>query len=162
MEVKKVTLNLPSFEKIDIKEFEGILEKVLRDLFPNGELHKLKTKAPEMTIPYYEAKIAERNRVSPEFINNTLAALWAIHPASVISILLRAIAMEMDNNYPDHISDAEEIWSVDDLDGEIFLVDKSLYKNINYRNLPAFRCEDDAKGACIILKPLFKSLYGRK
>lgn len=140
------------------KEIEEEITKIVNDLTGFSEEGGV---APEMTIPYYEAKIAERNRVSPELINDILSSLWAIQPGCVISILLRAIAMEMDLNYPDHISQAKEWWVVNIATGQIS-GPVSPQEGVNFRNIALFRCIDDAKGACIILKPLFKSLYGGK
>lgn len=143
-------------------EIGKLVDEVVQNLFKghhlllSGEISEV---APEMTIPYYEAKIAKRNGIYPECVNDVLASLWAIQPGCVLSILLRAIAMEMDLNYPDHISQVEDVYVVDITNGQIREIKNP---GIGYRNFAAFRCLDDAKGACMILKPLFKALYGGK
>lgn len=151
------------FDKADIPEgVKGILSKILKDLFPEGneDLKRCKPAvSPEMTIEYYEQKIADRNNLPYGTIDDILELLWDIQPGCVLSILLRAVAMEMDLNYPDHISQAEDIWVVNIADGQIVKI-KNPGKG--YRNFAAFRCLDDAKGACLVLKPLFKKIYGGK
>lgn len=132
---------------------EKVVDEIIQDI--NAMLDE--QKFPEMYIPYYEAKLAEKHKVTHKCISELLAFIYRIHPQSVFNILLGAIAEEMDKNYPDHISDAEEIWVLSVVNGKIGKLPGGKY---NYEGFAAFRCKEDIETALEILKPLYDKIYG--
>lgn len=145
------------FERANLREEERkTLKEILMDLFPNENLFE----EDVMSISYYEHKVAEKNNITVAQVRNLFGLLWRVQPGTVISILLRAIAMEMDMNYPDHISDADELYGISLATGNVCRL-AEIGKSVNYRNFAAFRNIDDAMTAKCILKPLFDRQYGK-
>lgn len=158
----KIFLNTSSglvpFDKENLpKEVKGALEDILNGLFPNEkELKPKKSKiAKEMTIPYYIWKIAERNKVSYHDVDRLLSNLWQVSPGAVIQVLARAIAMEMDLNYEDHIRTVDVKYFIDHIYDDYKIASSDLTGE-NYRDIGFFRNDDDAKTALEILNPLIE------
>ena len=106
---------------------------------------------------YYIEKLAKRLNWKVEKMYNYFNTMYSIHPAASLSMILREIAIELDNKYPDHISNSPEIYVISMFDGRITKANKSLIKN--YRNFAAFRSVEDAKIACNIVKPILKEMF---
>lgn len=79
--------------------------------------------------------------------------LHCIYPGSAAGIFLKEIAIELDKNYDDHISQSPRIFTISAFNGDIFEVDKSHIRN--YRNFAAFRTIEDAQYARDILESYF-------
>lgn len=75
------------------------------------------------------------------------------------SVVLRAFAVLMDRNYPDHINnaDVDKYFTIDMTNGRVCEVPKGKIKN--FRNFAAFRSIDDIKIATKILRPFIKKLW---
>lgn len=112
-------------------------------------------------LEYYFDHLAERIGWKPENLDKYLTNLIDIYPAAACSILLREVAIVLDEKYPDHIERSKEIWTISMTDGEIKKV-KDLNRIKNFRNFAAFRTLDDARAAKHIMKPFMKQMYGRK
>lgn len=154
----KTSSGLVPFSKSDLpKEVKEALKNILKDLFPDeGELKPNKNKvAKEMTIPYYIWKIAERNKVGYHDVERLLFNLWRVSPGAVVQILARAIAMEMDLNYEDHISTVDVKYFIDHIYDDYKIASSDLTGE-NYRDIGLFRNEDDANTALEILSPLIE------
>lgn len=159
----KTSSGLVPFDKTDLpKELKETLKSILKDLFPNEEEFKAEKNkvAKEMTIPYYIWKIAERNKVGYHDVERLLSNLWQVNPGAVIQVLARAIAMEIDMNYPDHISAVDEGYIISPFDGKIHKT--IISPKFNFRNNGVFRVLEDAETAYEILKSLIEYTYGRK
>ena len=83
--------------------------------------------------------------------------LHCIYPGSAASIFLKEIAIELDKNYDDHISQSPRIFTISAFNGDIFEVDKSHIRN--YRNFAAFRTIEDAQYARDILESYFGKIF---
>lgn len=112
-------------------------------------------------IEYYLDHLAERIGWKYENLDKYIANLIDIYPAAACSIILREVAIVLDEKYPDHIERSKEIWTISMTDGEIKKV-KDLDRIKNFKNFAAFRTLNDAKAAKHIMKPFMKKMYGRK
>lgn len=95
-----------------------------------------------------------------EYMNKALkifAANVEIPDYVVFELCAKAIAIDIDKNYPSHISGSPRIYGINKLNGKIAAVPKEKIKN--YNNFAAFRCEEDAELAVKILKPLLNRMY---
>lgn len=83
--------------------------------------------------------------------------LHCIYPGSAAGIFLKEIAIELDKNYDDHISQSPRIFAISAFNGDIFEVDKSHIRN--YGNFAAFRTIEDAQYARDILESYFGKIF---
>lgn len=118
-------------------------------------------KGVDFDIPAAMVHLAERIGWNSNNLDKYLTNLYKISPATVFSILLKEVAIMLDERYPDHINKSKEVWVISTLNGEIKQV-KELHKIKNFRNFAAFRSLDDALIAKKIMAPALQDLYGRK
>ena len=126
---------------------EGIIKEVENEEIP--------------TEPYFYIKhLADRIHWNVDNLRKYLGNLYTIYPAAVFSILLREVAIVLDEKYGNHIENSKEIYVISCLSGEISKV-KDLNKIKNFKNFAAFRTLDDALAAKHILKDPMKQLFRR-
>ena len=118
-------------------------------------------KGVDFDIPAAMVHLAERIDWNSNNLDKYLTNLYKISPAAVFSVLLKEVAIMLDERYPDHINKSKEVWIISTLDGEIKQI-KELHKIKNFRNFAAFRSLDDALVAKTIMKDALRDLYGRK
>lgn len=139
-----------------------VSKKTLPDLIKQGVIvNKGADKDIDFDIPTVMAHLAERIGWNINNLDKYLDNLYKINPAALFSVLLREVAIMLDEKYPDPINNSKEIWVISTLDGEIKQV-KELHKIKNFRNFAAFRSLDDALIAKKIMAPTLQDLYGRK
>lgn len=111
-------------------------------------------------IDYYMNKL--ENLISPDKVTakNIIENIYAFNPGVIISILAKMIAIDLDQNYEDHILNSTELYCISLIDGRIQKVYTPQIKN--HSCIALFRTLDDAKVACHILAPILKSLYGKQ
>lgn len=112
------------------------------------------------TLHYYIEKLAKRLNWKVEKMYNYLGTIASIYPAAPFSMILKEIAIELDNKYWDHISNSPEIYVISMFDGRITKANKAHIKS--YKNFAAFRSISDAKIACSIVKDILKELFKNK
>ena len=126
---------------------EGIIKEVENEEIP--------------TEPYFYIKhLADRIHWNVDNLRKYLGNLYTIYPAAVFSILLREVAIVLDEKYDNHIENSKEIYVISCLSGEITKV-KDLNKINNFKNFAAFRTLDDALAAKHILRDPMKQLFKR-
>ena len=126
---------------------EGIIKEVENEEIP--------------TEPYFYIKhLADRIHWNVENLRKYLSNLYTIYPAAVFSIMLREVAIVLDEKYDNHIENSKEIYVISCLSGEISKV-KDLNKIKNFKNFAASRTLDDALAAKHILKDPMKQLFKR-
>lgn len=88
--------------------------------------------------------------------------LYDMNKGAALTLVLRELAILIDNIYDGSIQDSPEIYAISSLNGRVHKVDKSKVKN--YRNFAAFRSEREALLAKQILRSYFKEMFksGRK
>lgn len=133
-------------------------EKSIPELVKEGVL----TEVPSVTlsIPYCVEHLAKRIKWDVENLVKYFDNLYRIYPAAVFSIVLRELAIIMDEKYPDHINKSKEIWTISTLNGEIVRV-KNLNEIKNFRNFAAFRTLEDAIEAKKVMKESLADLFKR-
>lgn len=165
MENKKIFVMTSSgpvpFDKANIsQEDKEVLAEILGSIFPDSEELEEAKWGGVMSIDYYIHKIAVRNCVRYHDIDILLNNLWQVSPGAVIQVLARAIAMEMDLNYEDHISTVGAKYYIDTMYNYQLAI--SDLTGENYRDIGFFRNKDDAETALEILKPLIDKANGGK
>lgn len=109
------------------------------------------------TVSAVIERLANRLGWKPQKVEGYLNGVAEIMPMAAFSIVLREVAIMLDEKYPDHIDKSEKIYCISPLDGRVHEVCKGYIKN--YRNFAAFRSIDDAKLACSILRESLKEMF---
>lgn len=120
----------------------------------------LVTTPPKNSVPTVSAvieRLANRLGWKPQKVESYLNGVAEIMPMAAFNMVLREVAIMLDEKYPDHINKSERIYCISPLDGRIHEVCKGHIKN--YRNFAAFRSIDDAKLACGILREPLKEMF---
>ena len=110
-----------------------------------------------VTMSKVTKRIANRLGWKPQKVERYLDSVDEIMPMAAFNMVVREIAVMLDEKYPDHINKSEKIYCISPLDGRIHEVCKAHIKN--YRNFAAFRTIEDAKLACSILRKSLKDMF---
>lgn len=111
----------------------------------------------KLNIDDYAERIIDKLKLDLSIGTSFLSSLAIVNPGVVFSLLLKEIAIEIDNRYEGHISKNPEIYCVSVLNGEIKKVNKN---NIHtYKHFAAFRTKEDALEAIHILKLLYQDMF---
>lgn len=141
-----------------------VSEKTIPSLIEEGIIKEVEEKVEEEgthIYPYfYIEHLAKRIHWNVDNLRKHLGNLYTIYPAAVFSILLKEIALVLDEKYDNQIENSKEIYVISCLNGEISKV-KDLSKIKNFKNFAAFRTLDDALAAKHILKDPMKQLFKR-
>lgn len=101
--------------------------------------------------------LANRLDLKYKDICKVLNQVEVINKAALFSILLKECALILDEKYPDHISNSEEIFIVSTFDGKISKVPRHHIKT--FEHFAAFRTLEDARAACRVLRPWIKEMF---
>lgn len=113
----------------------------------------------DITIESVVQHLANRIGWNRENLEKYFNSLYKISPTAVFEIVLKEVAILLDEKYSDHISNSKEIWVFNKVNGEIQKL-KDLSKIKSFRHFAAFRSLEDAKTAYCIIKPILKTLFG--
>ena len=86
-----------------------------------------------------------------------LKAIDEVHPSASVSMITKEIAMMLDEKYPGHISNANELYVISLADGNIYPVKREYIKS--FRNIALFRTVEDAEYAKQILDKKLTNLF---
>lgn len=137
-----------------------INEESLPYLIEEGVIKEVEEEGTHVDPNFYLEHLAGRIHWNVDNLRKYLGNLYTIYPAAVLSILLREIAIVLDEKYDNQIENSKEIYVISCLNGEISKV-KDLNKIKNFKNFAAFRTLDDALAAKHILKDPMKQLFKR-
>lgn len=115
----------------------------------------------DITIEGAVQHLANRIGWNKENLERYFSNLYKISPAAVFEIVLKEVAILLDEKYPSHISNSKEIWVINKVNGEIQKL-KDMSKIKSFQHFAAFRSLDDALIAKKIMAPALQDLYGRK
>ena len=115
----------------------------------------------DITIEGAVQHLANRVGWNKENLEKYFNNLHKISPAAVFEIILKEVAILLDEKYPGHISNSKEIWVINKVNGEIQKL-KDMSKIKSFQHFAAFRSLDDALIAKKIMAPALQDLYGRK
>ena len=115
----------------------------------------------DITIEGAVQHLANRIGWNKENLEKYFNNLHKISPAAVFEIVLKEVAILLDEKHPGHISNSKEIWVINKVNGEIQKL-KDMSKIKSFQHFAAFRSLDDALIAKRVMAPALKDLYGRK
>lgn len=110
-----------------------------------------------LDIDYYIERLAKKEGYNKSTMVDLLIELERVNRTACFLILLREVAVKIDEKYEDNIKNSPDIFGISTLNGKIYKIRKDKIKN--YRSFSAFRTVDDAKIALTILKPFIKDLF---
>ena len=111
----------------------------------------------EGTIQHLANRIGWNKENLEKYFNN----LHKISPAAVFEIILKEVAILLDEKHPGHISNSKEIWVINKVNGEIQKL-KDMSKIKSFQHFAAFRSLEDALVAKRVMAPALKDLYGKQ
>ena len=137
-----------------------VCEESVPFLIKEGVIKEVEEEGTHVDPNFYIEHLAKRIHWNVDNLKKYLGNLYTIYPAAVFSILLREVAIVLDEKYDNHIKNSKEIYGISSLNGEITKV-KDLNKIKNFKNFAAFRTLEDAKKAKQILAEPMKLLFKR-
>ena len=102
-------------------------------------------------------RMATRYKWDESRLVRILKAIDGVHPSASMQMVLKEIAMLLDEQYPGHISNANDLYIISLADGEIYPIKKEHIKS--FRNIAVFRTVEDAEYARQILDKKLTSLF---
>ena len=115
----------------------------------------------DITIEGAVQHLANRIGWNKENLEKYFNNLYKISPAAVFEIVLKEVAILLDEKYPSHISNSKEIWVINKVNGEIQKL-KDMSKIKSFQHFAAFRSLEDALVAKRVMAPVLKNLYGKQ
>ena len=112
----------------------------------------------DITIEGAIQHLANRIGWNKENLERYFNNLYKISPAAAFEIVLKEVAILLDEKYPNHISNSKEIWVINKVNGEIQKL-KDLSKIKSFQHFAAFRSLEDAKIACRITRDILKEMF---
>lgn len=137
-----------------------ICEKSIPFLIEEGVIKEVEDEGTHIDPNFYLEHLAGRIHWNVDNLRKYLGNLYTIYPAAVFSIMLREVAIVLDEKYDNHIKNSKEIYVISSLNGEIIKI-KDLNKIKNFKNFAAFRTLEDAITAKKILEEPMKQLFKR-
>ena len=95
----------------------------------------------------YIAKVLKKGFTCPQLVEN---------PNILFNLVIKEIAIDLDKNYPNHISHSPNIYAISALTGNVV---KITAKVKSFKTFGAFRSFEEASYAKEILKPVIKVLF---
>lgn len=135
-----------------------VCEESIPSLIKEGVIKEVEEEGTHVDPNFYIEHLAKRIHWNVDNLKKYLGNLYTIYPAAVFSILLKEIALVLDEKYNNYIENSKEIYGISSLNGEVTKV-KNLNKIKNFKNFAAFRTLDDALAAKHILKGLSDLLF---
>ena len=112
----------------------------------------------DITIEGAIQHLANRIGWNKENLEKYLSNLYKISPAAAFEIVLKEVAILLDEKYPDRINNSNEIWVINKVNGEIQKL-KDMSKIKSFQHFAAFRSLEDAKTACRITRDILKEMF---
>lgn len=143
-----------------LKQEITVTKDNIQDLIDCGII-RIENKEDSKKIPselyYYIKRIGTKLNYSYQDILKHLQVTYKISKSAVLSMILKEIALVIDENYTDHIKCSPEIYVISTISGKIVKIDKAYIKN--YNNFAAFRSFKDAEIAYTIVEPILKLMF---
>lgn len=146
--------NLPSLIAV------GVIEEV-EEMPQNSKKVNKTNREISITIDTCVGNLAHRIRWNKDNLYKYLDTLYTISPAAVFSIILKEIAILLDQKYSNHIENSKEVWSISLSYGEICKI-QDIHKVKNFRNFAAFRTLEDALEAKEVMSEAMDDLFAVK
>lgn len=105
-------------------------------------------------------RMAKRYEWDENRLTRILKVLDSAHPSASVQMVLKEIAIMLDEKYPGHISRSENLYVISMGDGNIYPIKKDSIKS--FRNIAVFRTVKDAEEAKKILGNKLTDLFDGK
>lgn len=106
------------------------------------------------------SRMAKRYDWDEKRLYRILNTIDEVHPSASVQMVLKEIALMLDEKYPGYIGKSEEMYVISMGDGNIYPINKDNIKN--FRNIAVFRTVGDAELAKNILGTKLTSLFDGK
>lgn len=132
---------------------EDITNKFINFLKDNNFIEEDKS----TNLAYYVEHLAYRMKVDAKELYDFLIYLSKFHPMAFINVLLREIALVMDDKYKNHIKECDNVYVLSSYNGEITKVPTSFIRS--FKGFAAFRTYEEADKAKYIMKDYLAKIY---
>lgn len=151
-------VNIPVFGEIKAVKEITLTKDMLTKLIIRGEVKIVKETSDPIKIWANAWKsLVDKTGLSSKKLALAFDIAEKVNPWVVVQVVLKEIAIELDKQYDNHISNSEKIYAISPQDGKIHEINKKTIKS--YKAFPAFRTVEDAKIACSLLKHHLKSIF---
>lgn len=153
---KKKLMVMTSFGLVPfeaVKEFYP--EELVKEIEASSD-EALTLMDPE-NVEFYINRIANKVGWDYKKVASYLTNLEKFSPMAEFNVLLKEVAVFLDEKYEDSIDKAEEIFVISSLDGKVYKADRSKIRN--FRNFAAFRTVEDAKFAHRVLSKKVRKMF---
>lgn len=140
-------------------DFITVLEKLLTYLKVNSNNNQQTEQIQEHTLGDIAKILATKFQTDYDTFSTWVNKLYKINPGACVSLFAKELAIILDANYPDHITEHENFYILSLSDGCIHECNVPIK---NHECIALFRTLDDAKYACKVLKPWLKDIYGKQ
>lgn len=160
--VNKETFTHEYFGKIEYTS-EIVLTKENLQHFINAGILYIEKEVNNKTVSYSElrnivlTRMAKRYEWDENRLTRILKVLDSVHPSASVQMVLKEIAIMLDEKYPGHISRCENLYVISMGDGNIYPIKKDGIKS--FRNIAVFRTKEDAEIAKKILGNKLTDLF---
>jgi hypothetical protein len=103
------------------------------------------------------SRMAKRYGWDEKRLTRILTTLDGVHPSAAVQMILKEIALMLDEKYPGYIGKSKELYVISMGDGNIYPINKEHIKN--FRNIAVFRTVEDAELAKNILGDKITNLF---
>ena len=139
---------------IEIRVVDGTIPMLL-------EAGIIQESGTHLDIDYYIEHLAKRIKWNKGNVIKYLSNLSTIQPDIVYRVLLKEIAITLDEKYDNNIRKEDTIYSIGTFNNEIIPIKMDENTKKHLKLIAAFRTVDDAQAALHIMKPFIDVLYGK-
>ena len=150
---EKITFKTIKLSKDNVKELleDKIIESVNNNKKDNIDVQK-KLLYSYINKSFERIGLNVANKEHYKIIDNFIM----YNTAAFVLMVLKEIALALDNKYEDHILKEKNLWSISPLNLKIYPVkDNCVWKDEDRRSLPLFRNLENAQYAIDLIKCLF-------
>lgn len=162
---RKVSID---FSKLSKREFQDAVERISA-IYPelSGILKIAEENwQPELTVDDVFQLMSDTMpcddaaQYIPKGWANLCKIIDRVHPGVIASLILRTIAIKMDEQYPDHISKCPLVYVYNSMNGgRICELDTSSISRKTWKYFAAFRTQEDAVAAVKLMHAVKHAIY---
>ena len=157
-----VVLDFSKFSKEDLEKVKSIIHQVMPVTFEdnfNKSFGKSFEEAIENGFKKKEIILDDvLGALQEDGTDAIVEDLIGDFPGTAISVILRTIALMMDENYPSHISECDTVYYHSFLDGKIHSIPTKDINKKAFKYFAAFRTQEDAVKAIKLTQAAIKYL----
>lgn len=157
-----VVLDFSKFSKDDLEKVKSIIHQVMPvTLESNFNSSFSKSFEDAIENGFKKKEIVLDDVLDALHENDTYTIVEDLikdFPGAAISVILRTIALMMDGDYPNHISNCETVYYHSFLDGKIHSIPTNTINKKAWKYFAAFRTQEDAVKAIKLTQAAIKYL----